>query len=363
MTTEQRGAVSVLGTIILSAEPIPDPGRSPGVSRCGPCCGLLLTPRNLAARIRQCPAGIRPQEVRTRGERVWHGTWTDVENMRRTLALACVLAVMLVATVALEPVAAQPNMTGQWSILPYTMPINPIHVGLMRTGRILVVSGSSNDPTVTTNTAAVYDPNTGVINVQTVPWDLFCNGLAWMPDGRALIAGGTLQYPVNGHGWGGLKTTTVFDPTTEKFIQVQDMARGRWYPSVVGLADGRMATFSGWLEQGGTNNAVEIYTNPDGWSQEYYATFTPELYPCLHLLPDGRVFMSGANVTSSIFDPATNSWQSVATLNYPRNRVYGSSVLLPLSASDNWRARVMIMGGDNPSTDTVEIIDLSQPNP
>src|SRR6058998_141022 len=283
--------------------------------------------------------------------------------MRRTAALACLATVMLVATTAVTPAGAQSNVTGQWSVLPYTMPINPIHVGLMRTGKILVVSGSQNDPTVTTNSAAVYDPNTGAINVQLVPWDLFCNGLSWMPDGRALIAGGTLQYPVNGHGWGGLKTTTVFDPVTEKFIQVQDMARGRWYPSVVGLADGRMATFSGWLEQGGTNSAVELYTNPDGWSQEYYATFTPELYPWLHLLPDGRVFMSGANVTSSIFDPATNSWQSVATMNYPRNRVYGSSVLLPLSAADNWRARVMIMGGDNPSTDTVEIIDLSQPNP
>src|SRR5438552_1059676 len=329
MTTEQRGAVSVLGTIILSAEPIPDPGRWPGVSRCGPCCGLLLTPRNLAARIRQCPAGIRPQEVRTRGERVWHGTWTDVENMRRTLALACVLAVMLVATVAVEPVAAQPNMTGQWSILPYTMPINPIHVGLMRTGRILVVSGSSNDPTVTTNTAAVYDPNTGVINVQTVPWDLFCNGLSFMPDGRALIAGGNVGYDPNR----GIMTTTVFDPITERFIQVQDMARGRWYPSVVGLADGRMATFSGWLEGGGTNNAVEIYTNPNGWSQEYYAPFVPELYPWLHLLPDGRLFMSGSNVSSSIFNPSTNTGQTgVAAMKYSRDRIDGSSRLLPLSA-------------------------------
>src|SRR5881397_3883292 len=164
--------------------------------------------------------------------------------MRRTAALACQATVMLVATTAVTPAGAQSNVTGQWSVLPYTMPINPIHVGLMRTGKILVVSGSSNDPTVTTNTAAVYDPNAGAINVQTVPWDLFCNGLSWMPDGRALIAGGTLQYPVNGHGWGGLKTTTVFDPVTEKFIQVQDMARGRWYPSIVGLADGRMATFS-----------------------------------------------------------------------------------------------------------------------
>jgi len=48
-------------------------------------------------------------------------------------------------------------------------------------GKILVVSGSQNDPTVTTNSAAVYDPNTGAINVQLVPWDLFCNGLPGCP--------------------------------------------------------------------------------------------------------------------------------------------------------------------------------------
>jgi Domain of unknown function (DUF1929)/Glyoxal oxidase N-terminus/PKD domain/Bacterial Ig domain/Galactose oxidase, central domain len=280
--------------------------------------------------------------------------------MRRTVTLACTLAMILVATVALPRAAAQPDVTGQWSVLPYTMPINPIHVGLMKTGRILIVSGTQNDPTVTTNSAAVYDPSTGAINVQLIPWDLFCNGLSWMQDGRALIAGGNLQY----NPFRGIRTTTMFDPGTEKFIQVQDMAHGRWYPSVVGLADGRMATFSGWLEGGGTNNAVEIYTNPTGWSQEFAAPFTPELYPWLHVLPDGRVFMSGANVSSSIFDPATNVWTTgVATMNYPRPRIYGSSVLLPLSSADGWRARVMIMGGDNPATDSVEIIDLSQPNP
>src|SRR5689334_13680429 len=109
--------------------------------------------------------------------------------MRRSYALACTLAAIL-TLLRLHPADAQPNVTGQWSVLPYTMPINPIHVGLMRTGKILIVSGTQNDPSVTTNSAAVYDPTTGAINVQTMPWDLFCNGLSWMQDGRALIAGG-----------------------------------------------------------------------------------------------------------------------------------------------------------------------------
>src|SRR5215471_9929507 len=35
---------------------------------------------------------------------------------------------------------------GQWSTLPYTMPINPIHAALLHTGKILITAGSGNDP-------------------------------------------------------------------------------------------------------------------------------------------------------------------------------------------------------------------------
>jgi len=278
----------------------------------------------------------------------------------RTAALICVSLLLLTAVGLAVPAAAQTNVTGQWTVLSNTMPINPVHVGLMHTGKILVVAGSENDPTQTIYRAGVYDPGTSTIATQTTPWDLFCNGLSWLPDGRALITGGNLQY----NPFRGIRTTTIFDPATEKFIQVQDMARGRWYPSNVALGDGRTATFSGWMEGGGTNNAVEIYSVPGGWSPQFMAPFVPPLYPWLHLLPNGRVFMAGASIDSSIFNPATNTWQTnVARTNYTRERTYGSSVLLPLSAADSYRARIMIMGGDNPATASAEIIDLSQATP
>ncbi|MGH7277219.1 MAG: galactose oxidase-like domain-containing protein, partial [Candidatus Rokuibacteriota bacterium] len=255
---------------------------------------------------------------------------------------------------------AQVSAVGQWRTLSYTMPINPIHVGLLRTGKILVVAGSENDPTVSAYRAAVLNPQTGAIAVQTVPWDLFCNGMSFLPDGRALITGGNLQY----NPFRGIRTTTIFDPVTEKFIQVQDMARGRWYPSNALLADGRTMTFSGWLEGGGTNNAVELYDVPTGWGPEYRAPFTPPLYPWLHLLPNGKIFQSGASRDSHIFDPASRTWStSVARTIYGDTRTYGSSVLLPLLPGQGYRPRVMIMGGDNPATATAEIIDLSQSSP
>ena len=92
------------------------------------------------------------------------------------------------------PAAAQgANVVGQWQTRPELMQINPIHVAMLRTGKVLVVAGTENDATVTTRRAALWDPSTGTVTVQSLPWDLFCNAMSLLPDGRALITGGTLQ--------------------------------------------------------------------------------------------------------------------------------------------------------------------------
>jgi len=59
---------------------------------------------------------------------------------------------------------------------------------------------------------------TGAFATQTIPWDLFCNAMTFLPDGRVLTVGGNLQY----NPFRGIRTTTVFDPATERFSQVQD---------------------------------------------------------------------------------------------------------------------------------------------
>jgi hypothetical protein len=271
------------------------------------------------------------------------------------------LAIMILGALAAPGlVTAQANITGQWQTLPTTMPVNPIHVGLMRTGKILVVAGSENDASQTVYRAAVYDPKSGTTVPQTVPWDLFCNGMTFLADGRALIVGGNIHY----YPFYGAKTTTIFDPATEKFIQVQDMAHGRWYPSNTVLDDGGTVTFGGYTETGPTNQAVEIYDVPTGWSPEYQAPFLPPLYPWMHLLPSGTLFFSGSTTSSHYFSPTTATWQTnVASTNYVGERTYGSSVLLPMSAASGWKPRVMIMGGDNPATATAEVIDLSVSSP
>jgi hypothetical protein len=276
------------------------------------------------------------------------------------LALLAFLAFALVPAARPAPAYAQANVVGQWRTLASLMPINPIHVGLMHTGKILVAAGSENEQTNTTYRAAVFDPATGTTTVQTVPWDLFCNGLVFLPDGRALVVGGNLQY----YPFYGLKTTTVFDPLTQQFIQVQDMAHGRWYPSNVNLNNGGTMTFSGYNETGSTNRAVEIYSVPGGWSPEALAPWTPPLYPWLHLLPNGKVFYSGSTSNSSLFDPSISTWTTnIAQTTYNQTRTYGSSVLLPLLPETGYKPQIMIMGGNDPATATAEMIDLSVATP
>ena len=174
------------------------------------------------------------------------------------------------------------------------------------------------------------------------------------------VNGGNLQYDP----FFGEPRSAVFDPQTHTFTNVQNMAHGRWYPTVTTLGDGRVMTFSGLLETGGTNSAVEIYTVGSGWSAEFPAGWTPPLYPRMHLSTDGRVFYAGSGRGSRFFNPATNTWTAVvANTIFTGSRGYGTSVLLPLTPANGYRPRVMILGGASPATATTEIIDLSASTP
>ncbi len=267
---------------------------------------------------------------------------------------------------------------GSWETLPYLMPINPIHVNLMHDGQILVVAGSENTPKehqLGEYYAAVWNTQTGAIAVQALLWDLFCNGMLDLGDGRPIIVGGSSAVaPPYGE-----YRASIFDPVTQKFNEVESMADGRWYATVTNLGDGTFMAFSGLSSTDGSapgpaddgggraavNKTVEFYKIGTGWSTPYTASWVPPLYPRLHLLPNGNVFCSGELNVSHMFTPSTHTWTlNVATTKYARNRKGGSSVLLPLSPATGYTPKVMIMGGDTPNaTATAEIIDLSVATP
>ena len=195
---------------------------------------------------------------------------------------------MFVILVALglsgSALVGQVQTIGQWSTMSQAMPINPIHVALLANGKILVVAGSGNCPPSLSGCpsgppygsgALLFDPVAGTSTQFSVSWDMFCNAMTLLPDGKALVNGGTIQYdPFHGQ-----PKSSIFDPATNTFTDTTNMAHGRWYPTLTTLGDGRVMTFSGANETGATNDAVEIYTEGSGWSTQYIAPFTPDLYP------------------------------------------------------------------------------------
>jgi hypothetical protein len=288
----------------------------------------------------------------------------DGLNMRNRplhgLTLFLVVTLSLVASFYAPPIHAQANVIGTWQTVPAQMAINPVHTALLSNGKILVVSGSGNYPAQTIFNVGVWDPATNTITTQTQNWDMFCNGMIVLPDGRPFIMGGNLQYDPF-FGW---NRTSIYNPVTDTYTDMEDMAHGRWYPTSTVLGDGRVLIFSGLDEHGATNSQTEIYTVGAGWAPAINAPWTPPLYPRMHVLPNGKVFYSGSTTQSRTFDPSTNTWSNVlATTNYGGVRTYGSSVLLPLTPANNYAPKVMIFGGGNPATATTEIIDLSVPAP
>jgi hypothetical protein len=259
-------------------------------------------------------------------------------------------------------VEAVPGQNGRWDTLSSTMPINPVHVALMHTGKVLIVSGSGNDPDNKDFQAGVWDPKTHTIKTFKISWDMFCNGMVILPNGRPFVLGGTLSYD-NSHPFFGEPRTSGFDPASEKFVDMPKMSGGRWYPTGTVLGNGSVLVYSGLGTTGDTNTTVQIWTGK-AWTSAGTAFAGVPLYPREHLLPNGKVFVSGAKPVSQLYDPVAHTFTAVATTKFPSDRNYGSSVLLPLTPANGFKPTVMIVGGGGSTvTNTTELIDLSVPSP
>ncbi len=145
---------------------------------------------------------------------------------------------------------------------------------------------------------------------------IFCTGQSLLPDGRVFAAGGTLAYPdpSTGKDFKGLDLAFTFDPWTERWAVAGRMEHGRWYPSQVELADGRIAIYAGWDEGGDRddNRQLEIFDWRDDSLTRHpagdavpakFASFP--FYPHLFTMPGGKVLIGGPDSTQSgLLDPA-----------------------------------------------------------
>src|SRR6185437_2409366 len=249
-------------------------------------------------------------------------------------------------------------ISGQWNIIdvPPRSRVNAIHAALLPTGKVLIIAGSGNSPEnfdAGSFTTLLWDPQTGQFSLIPTPDDMFCAGHTLLPDGKLLVAGGTQRYQKGTQPAHGASYSYEFDPQTQRYERVADMHHGRWYPTLVGLADGNALAVSGLDESGQPLDGHHELFRRDisQWIElpalnRYFPT-----YPALFLTADGRLFYSastagyghsdGAGRRPGLWNLADNSFTPVDGLRDPNLTETSTSVLLP-PAQDQ---RVMVLGG------------------
>jgi hypothetical protein len=232
---------------------------------------------------------------------------------------------------------------GSWEPLP-DVPIFVVHAAVLRTGRVLLFSGTAEVGYPTNS--YLFDPATNAyVGPQAYAEDLFCSGHTFLPDGRLLVAGGAPQFF--------MASTHVFDPAAESWTKLtgHDMAHGRWYPTLVPLADGRVFAASGRI---GVQPMEVFDPTTSSWTTVAGADKDfSQLYPSLHLLPTGQIFysrtgwaaMSGASTSRLDFSgPTAGAWTDQSPMTFP-DRQEGASVILVDETVSPPNVRVIVFGG------------------
>ena len=184
-------------------------------------------------------------------------------------------------------------------------------------------------------------------------YNIFCSGHAFLADGKLFVAGGHIQDDV------GLPNASMYDPFTAQWSSAPNMNAGRWYPTTTTLGNGDILVVSGSIDNSvGENRLPEVFQVGSGtWRDLTNAQISLDLYPRMHLAPNGRVFNSAPSTVTRYLDTSgTGAWTVVANHSVNVYRGYGPSVMY-----DN--GKVLVMGGGDPPTNTAEVIDLNASSP
>ncbi|WP_415951975.1 galactose oxidase-like domain-containing protein [Streptomyces sp. KLOTTS4A1] len=173
----------------------------------------------------------------------------------------------------------------------------------------------------------------------------------------------------------GIDDAYEFDPVAEKYIKVDPMNEARWYPTLTTLDDGRILALSGLDDIGqivpGDRN--EVYDpKTKKWTYVKQEKQFPT-YPAVFLLPNGKLFYSGANAgygpadvgrKPGIWDFDNDRFTTVQGLSDPTLMETAGTVWLPPAQDEKF----MVVGGggvgeSQKSSEKTRIIDLKEDKP
>ncbi|HYI03179.1 galactose oxidase-like domain-containing protein [Hyalangium sp.] len=227
-------------------------------------------------------------------------------------------------------------------------PLSATHTSLQPDGKVMFFGefDEGDDP------PRRWDPVTNTLSaLPTAGYNIFCAGHSYLADGRLLVTGGHIASHV------GLNDASLFDPFTGTWSRLPDMNAGRWYPTNVTLPNGDVMVLSG--EINGVSDINEIpqryLAASRTWRTMTSARLDMPYYPRMFLAPNGRLFFAAPWRATRFMDPnGTGSWSSGPSSLFG-GRSYGPAVMLD--------GTVVIIGGGDPPTATVELIDLNVASP
>lgn len=240
-----------------------------------------------------------------------------------------------------SPKIGSKEIMGSWTTIP--MPptqdrMQSVHTIVLPNGKVLMINGSSFRSTLieengkyqfkegvdpknynAINNTGLLDPKTGKFErIPSPPAlqngttnDLFCLGHVQLADGNVLFIGGTGRYYPGG-AFTGTKQINLYKWQTGEWKAIGETKDGRWYPSLIPLASGKVVIFSGlkWDKPNQINPSIEIY-DPKTEKLQYFdprlienSPFNTkvegenvydsiDLYPRVFPLKDGRLLITG----------------------------------------------------------------------
>lgn len=266
---------------------------------------------------------------------------------------------------------------GRWDVFPQPIPRRGdmsrdgvVHAALCHTGKVLFITADQTtllwDPN---NTAAsTFENPVNQPHTMTDGYSQLCGHHVFLPDGRLLsVGGGGYGFNPAAHwGW-------KFDPVSKSWSKTSNsMSESKWYPTANILNDEKVL-----VTCGNSSGNMDIYDI----ASDTFSTMTgdtkhfPNLYPGLHLLPNGVMvysrtgwasagaggFATPDNQTAFFTFTGIGSgvWTDIAPATAATvNRAKGMSVMLYSSIPPY--QRLMVMGGvDNATNNTYEILDAS----
>jgi hypothetical protein len=267
---------------------------------------------------------------------------------RKVLRYLPILVALLTLSASLVAQSLPPANIGQWSTTE-TWPSLAVHAHLLTNGKVLYWPQFDQG-----DNPEIYDPIANTFTpVTPAGFNIFCSGHTILPNGQVFVAGGHIKIEE------GLKQAAVYDPAGNNWTQLPNMNDGRWYPTATSLPNGDVLVLGGDVTQfHGTNVVPQIWEAvPQKWRYLNGALLSVANYARMFVAPNGLLFNAGPTVGSSYLDiSGAGHWTMVGKTQYPDSRDYGSAVMYA-------PGKVLIMGGDDPPTNTAETIDLNSSSP